>query len=142
MRFRRKRPFCIKSGLHRFTRQQNDGKDTQHCSEGHKQTFATRDNKNKEITSALGEKSPCDNDADGETLPGKKKAAAQNDKQPTEDGRRRLIARKPATNHHHTDGQMNKWKTSEQRCKPADDIVKYREQLKMLFFLRGQRTKR
>jgi hypothetical protein len=37
---------------------------------------------------------------------------------------------------------MNKWKTSEERCKPADDIVKYREQLKVLFFLRGQGIKK
>jgi len=49
-----------------------------------------------------------------------------------------LIARKPTTNHHQTDGQMNKWETSEERCNPTDDIMKYREQLKVLFFLRDQ----
>src|SRR5689334_14881683 len=92
--------------------------------------------------SALGEKSSCDNDADGETLPGKKKATAQNDEQPTENWGRRLIARKSTTNHHHTDGQMNQWKTSEERCKPAHDIVKYRQQLKVLVFLRGQGIKK
>jgi hypothetical protein len=48
----------------------------QHYSERHKQTFATRDHKDEKITSALGEKSSFDNDADGETLPDKKKAAA------------------------------------------------------------------
>jgi hypothetical protein len=42
-------------------------------------------------------------------LPDKKEAAAQNDEQPTDEGQRRLIARKPAENHHQTDGQMNKW---------------------------------
>jgi len=73
-------------------------------------------------------KSSCDNDADGETLPDKKKAAAQNDEQPSEDGGRRLVAR----NHHHIDGQMNKWKTSKECGERADDIVKYREQLKVL----------
>jgi len=56
---------------------------------------------------ALGEKSSCDDDANGKTLPDKKKAAAQNDEQPTDEGRG-LIARKPAENHHQTDGQMNK----------------------------------
>lgn len=37
---------------------------------------------------------------------------------------------------------MNKWKTSEERCKPTDDVVKYREQLKVLFFLRSQGIKK
>jgi hypothetical protein len=57
---------------------------------------------------ALGEKSSCDDDANGKTLRDKKKAAAQNDEQPTDEGRRGLIAQKPAENHHQTDGQMNK----------------------------------
>ena len=91
---------------------------------------------------ALGEKSSCDNDANGETLPDKKEAASQNDEQPTDEGRRRLIARKPAKNHHQTDGQINKWETGEQCSKTANDIVKYREQLKVLFFLRVQWTKK
>ena len=82
-----------------------------------------------------------DDDANGETLSDKKKATAQNDEQPTDECRRRLIARKPAKNHHQTDGQMNKWETSEQRGKPANDIVKYREQLKMLFLLSGHTTR-
>jgi len=44
-----------------------------------------------------GDKSSCDDDANGKTLPDKKKAAAQNDEQPTDEGRRSLIARKPKT---------------------------------------------
>ena len=82
-----------------------------------------------------------DDDANGETLSDKKKATAQNDEQPIDECRRRLIARKPAKNHHQTDGQMNKWETSEQRGKPANNVVKYREQLKMLFLLSGHPTR-
>jgi hypothetical protein len=36
---------------------------------------------------------------------------------------------------------MNKWKASEQRSKSANDIVKYREQLKVLLFLGGHTTR-
>ena len=94
----------IKRALHRFSGEQNDRKYAQHGSERHKKTFATGNNKNKEVMSALSEKSSCDDDANGETLSDKKKAATQNDEQPTDEGRRRLIARKPAKNHHQTDG--------------------------------------
>ena len=97
-----------KRALQRFSREQNDRKHAQHRSERHKKTFATGNNKNESVMFAPGEKSSRDDDANRETLPDKKKAAAQNDEQPTDEGRRGLIARKPAENHHQTDGQMNK----------------------------------
>jgi uncharacterized protein with WD repeat len=86
-----------------------------------------RDHKDEKITLAAGQKSAGNDNANRQTLPHKEKAAAQNDEQSTDKGWRRLIAGKPTTNHHQTDGQMNKWETDEERCNPTDDIVKYRE---------------
>src|SRR5438477_12913384 len=118
MSLRRKRTFRQQRRLSPILARANERKHAQQSSERHKKTFATCDNKNEGVMLALGEKSFGNDNANCETLPDKKKAAAQNDEQPTDDSWRRLIARKPTTNHHQTDGQMNKRKTSEEGCKP------------------------
>jgi len=47
-----------------------------------------------------------------------------------------LIGGKTAKDHRQTNGEMDERETRKERSKLPDHIVKYREQLKMLFFVR------
>jgi len=65
---------AVERGFHRFTRQQNDRKHTQHRSERHKQT-SQHAITNEKITLAPGQKSAGNDNANRRTLLHKKKTA-------------------------------------------------------------------